>query len=122
MQKVPPARESFARVFAVNQAVEGSKIIDVIALAATGTAELACIGEGVLHAFGRCRMARKEIDAPWPAAVPCLEICIALHVGEKSRCTVGIEPGARRDSDTDAVSLEFLCPREGGQRQLRLRE
>ena len=123
MQEVPAARETFARVLAIDQAVEDGEIFGAVALATAGAAELACIGERVLHALGRRRMAREEIDAARiRAAVAGLQIRIALHVGQEARRAVGIETGARRNADTDAVGLEFLRAREGGQRQLRLGE
>src|SRR5262245_15928466 len=118
MQEVPPTREPFAWILAINHAVEGGEILDVVALAAAGAAELARIGERVLHALGRCRMAREEIDAARRGAIACLEIRVALHVGQEARRAVGIETGACRDSHANAVGLELLRAREGGERQL----
>ena len=46
------------------------------------------------------------------------EIGLALHVGEEARGAVGIEAGARRNADADAVGLEFLRAREARQREL----
>src|SRR5262245_21719271 len=114
MQEVAPACEPLAWVLAIDHAVEGGEVLDVVALTTSGPAKLARIGERVLHALGRCRMAREEIDASLPGAIACLEIRVALHVGQEARRAVGIETGACGDSHANAVGLELLRTREGG--------
>ena len=49
-----------------------------------------------------------------------LQLGIALHRGQEARRAVGIEMGARRNADADAVRLEFLGAREARHRQLGL--
>ena len=68
-------------------------------------------------------MAGKKIErARVGAAGGGLEVGIALHVGEKTRRAVGVESGARRNADADAVGFEFLGAREGRQCELRFGE
>src|SRR6185437_107653 len=117
MQEMPAPGVAFAWVFAVDQAIEIADIFRMIALAAAGTGELASIGERIFDPLWRCGMARQEIGSMRLRTVGGLEIGIALHVREETRCAKGIEPGARGNADPDTVGLEFLGARKGGQRQ-----
>ncbi len=47
---------------------------------------------------------------------------VSAHRGQEARRAIGIEAGARGNADADAVGLEFLAAREGGERDLRLGE
>ena len=123
MQEAAAAREALARVLAIDHAVEIGEIFGAVAFAGAGAAELAGIGERVLHALGRRRMAGEKVErARIGAAAGRLDIGIALHVGEEARGAERIEAGARGNADADAVGLEFLRAREARQRQLRLGE
>ena len=107
---MPAASEPLARVFAVNQPGEAAEIFCTVAFAGAWPAELARIGEGVFDTLGRCRVGRQKIQRAWiRAAARCLEIGVALHVGQESRRSERIEAGACGYADADAVGLEFLC-------------
>ena len=61
MQEAASAHEAFARILAVEHAVDAGEIDRAVALAGAGPAELAGVDLGVAHALGRRRMRRQEI-------------------------------------------------------------
>ena len=123
MHEAAAAHEALARVLAIDHAVEVGEILGAVALAVAGPAELARIGERVLHALRRRRMGGEEVgargSAPPPAAFRSALRCMSV---EEARGAVRIEAGARGYADADAVGLEFLRAREARQRQLRFGE
>ena len=125
MQKAASAHEAFARVLAVDHAVDAVEIGRTLALAGAGRAELAGVALRVLDALGRGRMrgeeiGRARIDVGLAGIGP--QLGIAAHRGEEAHRAVGIVAGARGDADADAVGLELLRAREARQRDLRLRQ
>ena len=61
MQEAAAAHEAFARVFAVDHAVDAGEIGRLVALAGAGRGELAGVGLRILDALGRGRMRGEEI-------------------------------------------------------------
>jgi branched-chain amino acid transport system permease protein len=90
------------------------------ALAAGGGALLARARQRVADALWSGRMGDKieKLRIARAAAGP--EMGVAVERGKKAHGAVRVEAGARGDSDTNAVRLEFLSARERGQRDLRL--
>ena len=77
----------------------------------------------VLHPLRRCRMRRQKIlRARIERGLAGLQRGIALHRGQETRGAVGVELGARRNADADAVGLELLGAREARHRQFCFRE
>ncbi len=123
MQEAPAADEAFARVLAIDDVVDGGEIGFAVAFAALGRGILPGGVLRVLHALGRRRMRRQEIlRARIERGLAGLQFGIALHRGQEARRAIGIEMGARRNADADAVGLEFLLARKARHRQLGLGE
>ena len=124
MQEVAAAHQAFARIVAVDHAVDGGEIGLPLALAGARRPELAGARLRVLDPLGRGGMRGQEIGRAridiGRARLPHLRI--APERGEEARRPVGIEAGPRRDADPDAVGLEFLGAREARQRDLRFRQ
>ncbi len=121
MQEAAAAHIAFARILAIGQAVDARQIALAVARYVARRGELARIGARDLQPVGRRRMRGEEVEeARVDAAVGALaQFGIAAHRGEEAHRAIGIESGARRDADADAVGLELLRAREGGERDLR---
>src|SRR5205823_14325549 len=121
MQEAAPTHETFARILAIDDAVEAREVEGAVALAAARRRILPRIGLRNLHALGRRRMRGEEIEHARVAADPDrrTQLGVAPHRGEESHGSVRIEAGAGRNPDPDAVRLELLATREARQRDLR---
>ena len=85
MQEVAAAHQAFARIVAVDHAVDGGEIRLPLALAGARRPELARARLRVLDPLGRRRMAGEKVGrARLGAAGGRLEIGVALHVGEEA--------------------------------------
>ncbi len=121
MQEAPAAHEAFAGVFAIDDVVDRGEIGFAITFAALrrGVLPRACLR--VLHALGRRRVRGQEVlRARIERGLAGLQRRVALHRGEEARRAIGIETGARRNADADAVGLELLRAREARHRQFGL--
>ena len=123
MQEAPAAHKAFAGVLAIDDVVDRGEIGLAVALGALRRGVLPGAGLRVLHAFGRRRMRGQEIlRAGIERGLAGLHRRIALHRGEEARRAIGIEMGAGRNADADAVGLEFLRAREARHRQFGFRQ
>ncbi len=120
MQEPAAAHEAFARILAIDHAVDAGEIGHALALAGARRAELARVGLRVLTRSGVAGCEDRKSGArgsilPWLAG---LQFRIAPHGGEEAHRAVGVVAGACGDADADAVGLEFLRAREAGERDL----
>ena len=121
MQEAPAAHEALARVLAIDDVVDRGEIGLAVALVALRRDVLPRGVLCVLHPLRRRRMRRQEVlRARIDRGLADLQLGIALHRGQEARRAEGIEMGARRNADADAVGLEFLGAREARHRQLGL--
>ena len=95
MQEAAAAHKSLARVFAINEIIDGREIAVPIAFDGFGRRILPRIRLRVLHALGRRRMRREEIQrARIGRRAACFQRRVALHRGEEARRAERIEFGA----------------------------
>ncbi len=121
MQEAPPAHETFAGVLAIDDVVDRGEIGLAVTFAALRRGELPRAGLRILHALGRRRVRGQEVlRARIERGLAGLQRRVALHRREESRGAIGIETGARRNPDANAVGLEFLRAREARHRQFGL--
>ncbi len=118
-----PRTIAFARVLAIDDAVEVLQVGLLVAGAAAGPRELPGVGDGVADALGGGRMRRQEVRrARIDVGALRAQVRVRPHRGQEALGAVGVEAGARRDADADAVGLELLGAREVGERDLGLGE
>lgn len=123
MQEGASAHVSLGRVVAVENALDGGKITRLVALAAVGGQEGACVPLRGGDAFGRRGMGGGEIDA--------IGIVVAVHHariqrrlplqrGQEGDRRARVVARLGHDPDADGIGFEFLLARE--LRHLRARE
>jgi hypothetical protein len=122
MKETAAAHETIDRILAIEHAVDACEIGRLVALAGRRGAVLAGIVLCVLDALGRGRMGGHKFERTAVTARSGAQLGIALHGGEEPRRCERIVAGARRDTDTDAVGLEFLSARKGRKLQPRTGE
>ena len=109
MQEAPAPNESLARILPIDDVVDGGEIGFAITLAALRRGELPGSRLRVLYALRRGRMRREKIlRARIERGLSHFQLGVTLHRRQETRRTEGIEMGARRNTDTDPVRLEFL--------------
>ena len=123
MQETPAANEPLARILAIDDVVDGGEIGFAVAFAALRRGILPGAGLRALHPLRRCRMRRQKVlRARIDRGLAGLQFGVALHRGQEARGAIGVEMGARRNADADAVGLELLGARKARHRQLGLGE
>src|SRR6185437_2556331 len=90
MQEAAAAHEAFARIFAIDHAVDAREIFGAVTRAGPGGPERASIGLRVLHTLGGRRMGCKKLGRARIAVAAALELGEALHVVEEAHRAVGV--------------------------------
>ncbi len=125
MQEAAAAHEAFARVLAVDHAVDAGEIGRLVAFAGAGRVELAGARLRIADALGGRGMGGEEIGrarVDVRLARVGFQLGITPHRAEEARGAERIIAGARGNADAASVRLEFLRAREARERDLRFRQ